>query len=123
MDQRLLARAREEVPAVLDKIKRKLFGKHKRDTSKVLPGNFLKAFMDPLLLGYMKTFINNSNISSRNPVSSLEIMAFVRVELMLSFYNVRHVTTTTIASSKNFFVAHPSNLFVLPLAGISSNVL
>jgi hypothetical protein len=51
VDQRLRARAREEVPAVLDKIKRKLFGKRKRDMSKVLPGNFLTTFMDPLLLG------------------------------------------------------------------------
>ena len=99
VDQRLLARAREEVPAVLDKIKRKLFGKRKRDMSKVLPGDFLKTFMDPQLLGYMKAFIN-SNISSSNPVSSSEIMAFVRVELMLSFYKVRHV----IASSKYSFV-------------------
>ena len=97
VDQRLLARAREEVLAVLDKIKRKLFGKRKRDMSKVLPGDFLKAFMDPHLLGYMKAFINSNN-SSANPVSSSEIMDFVRVELMLSFYKVRH--HVTILSSK-----------------------
>jgi len=88
VDHRLLARAREEVPAVLDKIKRKLFGKRHRDMSKVSPGDFLKAFMDPHLLGYMKAFINN-NMSSSNPVTSAEILSFIRVELMLSFYKVR----------------------------------
>ena len=96
VDHRLLARAREEVPAVLDKIKRKLFGKRHRDMSKVLPGDFLKAFMDPHLLGYMKAFINN-NMRSSNPVTSAEILAFIRVELMLSFYKVRgshHAITT-----------------------------
>jgi hypothetical protein len=36
VDQRLLDRAREEVPAVLEKIKQKLFGKRKRDTSQVI---------------------------------------------------------------------------------------
>jgi hypothetical protein len=55
--------------------------------------------MDPLLLGYMKIVIN-SNISCSNPVSSSEIMAFVRVELMLSFYKVRNA----IASLKYLFV-------------------
>ena len=96
VDHRLLARAREEVPAVLDKIKRKLFGKRHRDMSKVLPGDFLKAFMDPHLLGYMKAFINN-NMSSSNPVTSAEILAFIGVEFMLLFYKVRgshHAITT-----------------------------
>ena len=96
VDHRLLARARKEVPAVLDKIKRKLFGKRHRDMSKVLPGDFLKAFMDPHLLGYMKAFINN-NMSSSNPVTSAEILAFIGVEFMLLFYKVRgshHAITT-----------------------------
>lgn len=88
VDHRLLARAREEVPAVLEKIKRKLFGKRNRDMSKVSPSDFLKAFMDPHLLGYMKAFINN-NMSRSKPVTSTEILAFIRVELMLSFYKVR----------------------------------
>lgn len=115
VDQRLLAKAREEVPAVLDKIKRKLYGKRKRDMSKVLPSDFLKVFMDPHLLGYMKAFIN-SNISCSNPVSSSEILAFVRVELMLSFYKVRHSTACFIP--KTFILL--TSLFS---AGISSNVL
>ena len=87
VDQRLLVKAREEVPAVLNKIKEKLFGKRARDMSKVSPADFLKAFMDPQLLGYMKAFIN-SNGSTSSPVSTMEIMSFVRVELMLSFYKV-----------------------------------
>jgi hypothetical protein len=87
VDQRLLVKAREEVPAVLNNIKAKLFGKRSRDMSKVSPADFLKAFMDPQLLGYMKAFIN-SNGNSSNPVSTTEIMSFVRVELMLSFYKV-----------------------------------
>jgi hypothetical protein len=99
VDHRLLDRAREEVPAGLDKILRKLSGKCKRDTSKILPSDFLKAFMDPPLLGYMKTFIN-SNISCSNHVSSSEIMASVCVKMMLSFYKVRYV----IASLKYLFV-------------------
>jgi hypothetical protein len=88
VDRRLLDKAREEVPIVLENIKRKIFGSNRhRDMSKVLPGDFLKAFMDPHLLGYMKTFIN-TNLPN-DPVSSSDIIAFIRVELMLSFYKVR----------------------------------
>ena len=43
--------------------------------------------MDPTLLGLLKTFINK-NIS-RDPVSSRNRIAFLRVELMLSFYKVK----------------------------------
>jgi hypothetical protein len=87
VDLRLLEKARDEVPTVLDNIKRKVFGsKRYRDMSKVSPGDFLKAFMDPQLLGYLKTFIN-ANMTS-DPVSSSDIIAFIRVELMLSFYKV-----------------------------------
>jgi hypothetical protein len=120
VDQRLLAKAREEVPAVLDKIKRKLFGKRKRDMSKVSPADFLKAFMDPHLLGYMKAFIN-SNDSGNNPVTSTEVMAFVRVELMLSFYKVwRYDVLLMVVKS---LVFRHSNLCLPHLPGISCNVL
>ena len=116
VDHRLLARAREEVPAVLDKIKRKLFGKRHRDMSKVLPGDFLKAFMDPHLLGYMKAFINN-NMSSSNPVTSAEILAFIRVELMLSFYKVRgsHHAITTLNLSSLLLLVLLFNILLIPL--------
>ena len=88
VDHRLLDKARQEVPIVLDNIKKKVFGsKRHRDMSKVSPGSYLKAFMDPQLLGYLKTFIN-ANMTS-DPISSSDIIAFIRVELMLSFYKVR----------------------------------
>jgi hypothetical protein len=67
---------------VLDNIKEKVFvSKRHRDMNKVSPGSYLKAFMDPQLLGYLKTIIN-ANMAS-DPVSSLDIIAFIRVELML----------------------------------------
>ena len=70
----------------------KMFGEKKNcDMSLVSPaGDFLRAFMDPTLLGLMKTFINK-NIS-RDHASSSNIIAFLRVELMLSFYKVRRST-------------------------------
>ena len=43
--------------------------------------------MNPTLLGLMKTFINK-NISG-DPASSSDIIAFLRVELMISFYKLR----------------------------------
>jgi hypothetical protein len=42
--------------------------------------------MDGNLLAHMKTFINQNLMG--DPVSSSDIIAFVRVELMLSFYRV-----------------------------------
>jgi hypothetical protein len=47
VDHWLLDEARQEVPTVLDNIKKKVFGsKRNRNMSKVLPGSYLKAFMD-----------------------------------------------------------------------------
>ncbi|KAI2505553.1 hypothetical protein MHU86_8889 [Fragilaria crotonensis] len=101
VDLRLLEKARDEVPTVLDNIKRKVFGsKRYRDMSKVSPGDFLKAFMDPQLLGYLKTFIN-ANMTS-DPVSSSDIIAFIRVELMLSFYKVSPLMYFNPANVANF---------------------
>ena len=92
IDKRLLDRAREEVPAVLMKIKKKLGFRHDRNIRTLSPGDSLKAFMDPMFLGYMKAYIN-SHINNRNDdVSSSDIsIAFIRIELMLSFYKVRTV--------------------------------
>ena len=91
VDNRLLDRAREEIPAVLMNIKKKLRFRRDRDISKISPGDCLKAFMDPTFLGYMKAYIN-SHINNRNDdVSNSDIMAFIRVELMISFYKVRTV--------------------------------
>jgi hypothetical protein len=88
VENRLLDRAREEVPAVLLKVKQKLSGKRHRDVGNLSPGDCLKAFMDPLFLGYMKAYIN-SNMRSDDAVSSSDLIAFIRVELMISFYKVR----------------------------------
>ena len=89
VDKRLLDRAREEVPAVLMKIKKKL-GRD-QNIRTLLPGDCLRAFMDPMFLGYMKAYIN-SHINNRNDnVSSSDIIAFIRIELMLSFYKVSTV--------------------------------
>ena len=85
IDQDLLNLAREEVPVILDRLKLKLFGRRSRIISKVSPLNFLKAWIDPTLLGFLKSFLNK-NLTA--PVSDSEILAFIRVELMLSFYKV-----------------------------------
>ena len=91
VDKRLLDRAREEVPAVLMKIKKKLGFRRDWNIRTLSPGDSLKAFMDPMFLGYMKAYIN-SHINNRNDdVSSSDIIAFIRIELMLSFYKVRTV--------------------------------
>ena len=89
VDSRQLKKAWHEVPEVIKRIKEKLFGNKKknRDMLQVSSGDFLRAFMDPTLLGLIKTFINK-NIS-RDPASSSEIIAFLHVKLMRSFNNVR----------------------------------
>ena len=88
VDQDLLEQAREEVKIVMDRIRTKIFGRRRRppklDT--ITPSQFLQAWMDGNLLAHMKTFINQ-NLTG-DPVSSSDIIAFVRVELMLSFYRV-----------------------------------
>ncbi len=51
VDKRLLERARQEVPTVLLKVKRKIYGKRHRNVRQLSPGECLKAFMDPHFLG------------------------------------------------------------------------
>jgi hypothetical protein len=58
VDNLLLDRACEEVPAVLMNIEKKLDTRRDRDIRSILPGDCLKAFMDPTFLGYMKAYIN-----------------------------------------------------------------
>ena len=87
VDKHLLEVARNEVPIVLNRLKVKMFGgRAKRSLHNVSPAQFLQAWMDPNLLGHVKQFINK-NITG-DPVSASEILAFIRVELMLSFYRV-----------------------------------
>jgi hypothetical protein len=73
---------------VLLKARRKISGKRYRDVIKRSPGDCLKAFMDPHLLGYMKAYIK-TNMRSDDVVSSSDLIAFISVELMISFYKVR----------------------------------
>ncbi len=80
--------------------------------SKVSPGSYLKAFMDPQLLGYLKTFIN-ANMTS-DPISSSDIIAFIRVELMFVILqgknNVKTATIDDVA-------------ITLPLHSLNSSLL
>ena len=75
IDDRLLERARQEVPSVLLKVKRKISGRRYRDVGNLSPGDCLKAFMDPHFLGYMKAYIN-TNMASDDAVSSSDVIAF-----------------------------------------------
>ena len=90
VDQRLLATAREEVPMVLARIKKKLFGNRRREIRKVSAGDFLKAWMDPSFLGILQLYMNSNmpSNSSISHVSESDISSFIRVELFLSFYKV-----------------------------------
>lgn len=89
VDTRLLDNAREEVPSVLLKLKKKIGVRRDRDVRTLSPGDCLGAFMDPNFLGYMKAFVNSNMSNSNDLVSSSDIIAFIRVELMISFYKVR----------------------------------
>ena len=90
VDYRLLNRACQEVPAVLLKMERRICRKRFWDIGNFSPGDCLKAFMYPHFLGYMKSNIN-SNMQSDVAVSSSDIIAFIRVELMISIYKVRRM--------------------------------
>ena len=70
-------------------LKKKIGSRRDRDVRTISPGDCLKAFMDPNFLGYMKAFINANMRNSNDLVSSSDIIAFIRVELMISFYKVR----------------------------------
>jgi hypothetical protein len=89
INNRLLDKAREEVPVVLRNLKKRIGSRRDRDVRTISPGDCLKAFMDPHFLGYMKAFINSNMRNSNDLVSSSDIIAFIRVELMISFYQVR----------------------------------
>jgi hypothetical protein len=90
IDNRLLDRARKEVPAAVLLNLRKIIGSWRdRDVRTISSGDSLKAFMDPNFLGYMKACINANMKNSNDLVSRSDIIAFIRVELMISFYKVR----------------------------------
>jgi hypothetical protein len=93
IDTSLLELARKEVPMVLDKLQAKIFGtqrKHKKPRkclSQALPTDFLGAWLDSNLLSFLKSFVNK-NLDVNEHASSSDLHAFLRVELMLSFYGV-----------------------------------
>jgi hypothetical protein len=99
VDNRLLDRAREEDPSVLLKLKRKIGVRRDRDVRTLSPGDCLEAFMDPNFLGYMKAFVNSNMSNSNDIVSSSDIIAFIRVELMISFYKVRTRDNVNVSTS------------------------
>ncbi|KAI2503222.1 hypothetical protein MHU86_11245 [Fragilaria crotonensis] len=102
IDNRLLDRAREEVPAVLLNLKKRIGSRRDRDVRTISPGDCLKAFMDPNFLGYMKAYINANMKNSNDLVSSSDIIAFIRVELMISFYKVSPSMYFDPANASNF---------------------
>ena len=76
---------------MLMKIKKKLGFRRDRNIHTLLPADCLKAFMDPAFLGYMIDYIN-SHINNRNDdISISDIIAFIRIALMLLFYKVSTV--------------------------------
>jgi hypothetical protein len=87
VDQHLLAIAREEVLIVLERVRVQIVaGGRMRHLHTLSPARFLEAWMDTNLLCFVKQYINK-NLSG-DLVSNSEILAFIRVELMLSFYRV-----------------------------------
>jgi hypothetical protein len=81
-----------------------MFGGRARDLSNVAPARFLEAWMEANLLGHVKQFINK-NLASGDPVSTSEILAFIRIELMLMFYQVSPVLYFDMDERANFPLA------------------
>jgi hypothetical protein len=84
---------------VLLKLKRKIGVRRDRDVRTLSPGDCLKTFMDPNFLGYMKAFVNSNMSNSNDIVSSSDIIAFIRVELMISFYKVSTRDNVNVSTS------------------------
>ncbi len=101
VDQHLLDVAQSEIPIVLGRLKAKMFGGRNRNLQNVPPSKFLQVWMDANLLGYTKQYINK-NMLSGDPVSNSEILAFLRVELMLSFYSISPSMYFDMAERQNF---------------------
>jgi hypothetical protein len=99
VNNRLLDRAREEVPSVLLKLKRKIGVRRNCNVRTMSPGDCLKAFMDPNFLGCMKAFVNLNMSNSNDLVSSSDITAFIRVELVISFCKLRTRDNVNVSTS------------------------
>ena len=116
VDNRLLNRACEEVPVVPLNLKKKIGGKRDQDVCTMLPGDYLKAFMDPNFLGYMKTYIKTTTRGNSNDllVSSIDIIAFICVELIIPLDNFINGLTGNLT-----FCSCPSFRFRPPLCSTS----
>ncbi len=83
VEKYLLETARKESEIVVTRLMQHMFGRRKRSKKSVQPIHTLKCFLNARFLGNMRSFINKNII---DPVSSSELLAFVGVELALSFY-------------------------------------
>jgi hypothetical protein len=110
VDNRLLHRAREEVPLVLLNLLKKIGARRNRDACTILPGDCFKAFLDHNFLGYMKAYINLNMSKSKDLVSSSDKIAVNRVELMILFCKVRMRDVNTSTPLHNFINGLAGNL-------------
>jgi hypothetical protein len=83
VDHVLLAKAREEVPEVLHKIKRHLLPDENMSLAHASLSDMLSLWLNAHLLDCFVNFVNK-NLSPK--ATSNEIKAFIQVELMLAFY-------------------------------------
>jgi hypothetical protein len=83
VDDYLLKKARAEAEIVSNRLMSRMFGRRNRRRNSVVPIDTLKLFMQPALLGHLKSFINRSTLDQ---ISSAELIQFIKVELLLSFY-------------------------------------
>ena len=100
-----------------------------RNIRTILPGNCLNAFMDPTFLGYMKVYVN-SHINNRNDdVPSSDIIAFIRIELMLFLTNCRWLNgewieelSTSVFPCKSKWVVSGVVVLIIPLKRFTINM-
>jgi hypothetical protein len=125
VDNRLLYRACEEVPLVLLNLKKKIGARRNRDARTISHGDCFKAFVDNNFLGYMKAHINLNMSNSKDLVSSSDIIAFNRVELMILFCKVRMRDVNASTPLHNFIDGLAPNFpfFLVPLLGFPLYVL
>ena len=102
VNQHLLAIARGEVLIVLERVRVQIIaGGRVRHLHTLSPAHFLEAWMDKNLLCSVKQYINE-NLSGGDPVSNSEILAFIWMELMLSFYRVSPSLYIDLEERSNF---------------------
>lgn len=83
VDEYLLKKARPEAEIVTTRLMSRMFGRRNRRRDSVVPIDTLQLFLQPAMLGHLKSFINRSIMDQ---MSSAELIQFVKIELLLSFY-------------------------------------